>query len=81
MISFGTSRLTSTIESTGTPLRRAAATIASGDGASYRQYVRRRSAVRNEWSQLTPSSALPSSIRRTSSPVRSSCSANVRSIT
>ena len=45
---------------------------ASGEGASYRQYVRRRSALRNENSQRTPSSALASSISLTSSPVRSS---------
>src|SRR5436189_102517 len=59
---------------------RAAVAIASGDGASYRQYVRRRSALRNENSQWTPSSPLISSISWMSSFVRSSCSANVRSI-
>ena len=60
----GTAAPTSTISSAGTFARRAAARIASGEGASYRQYVRRRSALRNENSQRTPSSALTSSIKQ-----------------
>ncbi len=55
--------------------------IAAADGASYRQYVRLRSALRNENSQRTPSSALTSSISLRSLSLSWSCSANVRSIT
>src|SRR5947209_5756720 len=70
--SSGTAAPTSTTASAGTFARLAAATIASADGASYRQYVRRRSALRNEKTQRTPSSALISSIDSTSSLVRAS---------
>ena len=49
--------------------RLAAAMMASMEGASYRQYVHRRSALRNENSQRTPSSALMPSISVTSSLV------------
>jgi len=44
--------------SAGRPARCAAFRIASANGASYRQYVLRLSADRNEYSQRTPSSEL-----------------------
>ena len=54
--------------------------IASGLGASYRQYERCLSALRKEKIQRTPSAAFASSMRTTSSLVASSCSAYLRSI-
>ena len=54
--------------------------IASGEGASYRQYERRRSADRNENSQRTPSSALIVLDQPYVLPGQLELSANVRSI-
>ncbi len=50
--------LTSTTTSAGKPARCAARRIESANGASYRQYVLRLSADRNEYSHRTPSSSL-----------------------
>ena len=70
-LSGRTRPLTSTTESAGNPACSAARLIESANGASYRQYVLRLSADRNEVRQRTPSSSL---IRL----IWSACSAEVQ---
>src|ERR1700761_8643309 len=71
--------LTSTTTSAGRPARAAAVLMASGDGASYRQYVFRLSADRNEYNQRTPSWSLIRLIPSATSRLGSSSSAKLRS--
>src|SRR6516162_6659431 len=71
--------LTSTTTSAGRPARAAAVLMASGDGASYRQYVFRLSADRNEYIQRTPSWSLIRLMPSAASTLGSSSSAKLRS--
>src|ERR1700761_9059971 len=66
-------------EPAGSPARSPARLIASANGASYRQYVLRLSADRNEYSQRTPSDSLILLIWSACSAEASRSSANRRS--
>ena len=69
---YGSKIRTSVMRSTGSAVACAATRIASGDGESTMQKLRRQSGVTNDWIQVTPSRALARITRGSDPPALSS---------